>query len=1240
MRVTRYIRLLYFVLFVSLWISFDRIYAQVWDGSASTTWNDANNWNTPVAVPGATSNAIFNVATGNDPNFTAAASVGRLTFTGTSDAEIFTGAALTINGISGIGIDNQIAQIHTFNNPIVVGGSQTWQSTAAGGGLTFNSTINLSSFNLTFDPQTLTSTIALSTGAGDVISGTGSMTKNGLGAVTLGNVANTFSGGFTLNLGTVSIANNASLGTGTVTLSGGTLTPTADLTLANNLTINDNTTISAANNVDLIFSSSTISASAGNTLTINNSSGAGTMSVGFSGSGFNFASGINLNNAFSQFRGLNTAGTQTFSGPISGAGTVLRNAAGGTTVLSGNNTFSGGTTITLGTLESQSTAGLGTGNVSLNGGTLAVTTANQSYNQTFTANAASTINVATGITLSIGNAANDLRGANALTKTGGGTLLLPFSNNYSGQWTVTAGTLQSAANGSLGRGNMILNGGTLSASAVNQSYDRTITVNAASGIDVASGISLNLGNAANDLTGAGNLSKSGTGTLIIDQANNWTGAMTISNGIVQIANATALGTAAGGVSVISGATLQMSNGITSVAGETLTLNGTGAGGIGALNNGSGNNTWNGNMILASDSSIINDVAGTTLTFQSYGPTRRDLTNNGFVLTIDGAGDVRFNGQTTGTGGLIKNGTGTFLLTDGGLASFSSYSGNTLINSGTMILDMGNTTYSPLGGTMTVGDGVGSDLLMLRWRNQLSGTADLMIKSSGRVELDDFYGGTKSQTIGLLRMEGGGFITNDANFNLVLNSNVVREITGNTSAVIAGRLDLGGTTRTFYISNNATASQDMVVSAVLSNGSLTKEGAGTLTLSNANTYTGDTTVNAGVLETANNSALGSSGRLIVSNGAIVSNTSTSVNGAGIYSAANRSVIVTGSGSTWTNPGILSVGDSTAGNSLTISNGGTVYSTNLIVGSTVASTGNSVGISGGSSSLIVTNSTGSGLIDIRRGTNTQDGGLVLVDNLSVTNASGAYRLNGGTLSVNGNATNNNGQLFFVGNGSSSALYNSDGGSHVFANGLVISNNGTMNMTNNSIIANTVIAAGGNLTLEGSVTNQGSFLNQSSLMSVNVSEASGDMFYVTGSMTNSGTINLNNETGGSSNPTFQGIDFGGTSFTNSGTIVWNFSAPPSGGLGTPLNPYLGGMRSTNNIFAAYQNPSGFFTSGFTVTGLNSNQYLKSAFSGGFYYLAVIPEPSTYVLFAIGLAGILYHIRLSRKSAPFKNRQARSQS
>src|SRR5204863_6102060 len=75
-------------------------------------------------------------------------------------------------------------------------------------------------------------------------------------------------------------------------------------------------------------------------------------------------------------------------------------------------------------------------------------------------------------------------------------------------------------------------------------------------------------------TTTGTLTKDGTGTVILSGANTYTGATSVSAGVLNIQNNTALGTIAGGTSVASGAALQLQGGIT-VGAEALTLSGTG-----------------------------------------------------------------------------------------------------------------------------------------------------------------------------------------------------------------------------------------------------------------------------------------------------------------------------------------------------------------------------------------------------------------------------------------------------------------------------------------------------------------------------------------------------------------------------------------------------------------------------------------------------------------------------------------
>ena len=74
-------------------------------------------------------------------------------------------------------------------------------------------------------------------------------------------------------------------------------------------------------------------------------------------------------------------------------------------------------------------------------------------------------------------------------------------------------------------------------------------------------------------------------------------------------------------------------------------------------------------------------------------------------------------------------------------------------------------------------------------------------------------------------------------------------TSNLSSGLAlansGIVDLFGGTRTFTVADGAAAT-DLAINAIIANGGLTKAGAGTMTLSGVNSYTGNTLVNGGSL----------------------------------------------------------------------------------------------------------------------------------------------------------------------------------------------------------------------------------------------------------------------------------------------------------------------------------------------------------------------------------------------------------
>src|ERR1019366_1134414 len=205
--------------------------------------------------------------------------------------------------------------------------------------------------------------------------------KNGNATLALPAV-NTYSGDTTINAGTININGTSTLGNaaGTLHLSGGILSSTASRTpssapVANPIDVTANsfiTTSSTAATVDLNLSSSTIGGSAGS-ITFSNAaaSGTGLFHPRFSGSGFNFGLPIGIANGgvagpTTPLNSSNTTGTdQTFSGVISGNGSYVRNASttgtGGRTIFTQANTYSGGTTVSHGTLQVDNSTGSGTG---------------------------------------------------------------------------------------------------------------------------------------------------------------------------------------------------------------------------------------------------------------------------------------------------------------------------------------------------------------------------------------------------------------------------------------------------------------------------------------------------------------------------------------------------------------------------------------------------------------------------------------------------------------------------------------------------------------------------------------------------------------------------------------------------------------------------------------------------------------------------------------------------------------
>lgn len=340
--------------------------------------------------------------------------------------------------------------------------------------------------------------------------------------------------------------------------------------------------------------------------------------------------------------------------------------------------------------------------VTLNGGTLRFDSSFATA-RTFVAGAsAGTLEIPLGLSQSIGS----LSGAGTFNKSGAGELIVTGDNSasFSGSASVNGGTLTvSALNNVLGNAasDLTLNGGTLKvATGFALDAGKTITIGAAGGgIQVEPSQTLDLA-VSGSLAGGGVVTKSGTGTLLIRDANAGLtagSAVAVNAGTVELRNAQSLGNtvkstltlSGGGLSLVNDTATAFSNPVivsgpatvqsdVATAGGaavahtlgTLSINGslTGTAGPNAL--GAQGVTF-GAVTLTGNSTLVSDTARITTGAVALG------TNS---LTVEGAGNTQLAATSGGPGAgltaLTKNGTG--LLT---LPNTSTFTGNVVINGG-------------------------------------------------------------------------------------------------------------------------------------------------------------------------------------------------------------------------------------------------------------------------------------------------------------------------------------------------------------------------------------------------------------------------------------------------------------------------------------------------------------------------------------------------------------------------------
>ena len=863
--------------------------------------------------------------------------------------------------------------------------------------------------------------------------------------MSLGNASNTIANTSAVSVsgGTLDVANPDTVGT--VTLSSGTISGIAALTGSSYLLTNTGT-ISAilAGTASLTKTGSgTVILSGNNSYTGLTDVQAGTLSLARSGGTLANAAPVSVSGGTLDVAQADTVGTVTLnSGTISGAGILtgssyllsnsgtisavlaggvtLTKTGAGTAVLTGNNTYTGLTTVSGGTLSlgNATSTIANSAAVTVSGGTLDM--ANPDIVGTVTL-ASGTISGAGALTgtggyflTNTGTISAVLAGTGNLAKTGTGTAMLSAANTYTGVTTVSGGSLRLDGANSLpggiattgGTSALTFNGGVIGLN--NGNFTRSLnvagTANAANftgaGGWAAYGADrvVNLGGAAAQVVWA----TAGTGlnsqTLIL-------GASTATS-MVDFQNPLDLGAAQRSVQVDDGAaaTDAKLSGILSGAGGGLTKTGTGTLALTAANTFTGATTVGaGTLVLdfsaASPASILSSSSALTLTGgtlsikgKSSGTTAQTLA--GLTLNVGNAGNSAIVVDANGGGGTLlalgaitraagyidftlpsgtqsaTNGiTTSTALVNGILGAYATVGSNWATTSASNVIPLATyTDVAALGGTIASGAtsnvrlnsaGSGANLALGAAVTTLS---TLLQNTSTAATID-----TASKTLqtgGILLGSGQAALT----IGTAANSGFLSGATAGGELVLIDNNSASLLTINAVIQNNTSAAP------------LAKLGAGTVVLNAANTFTGATTVSAGRL------TIGASGTIAATSGVALRGGDFNYNST---TALAPAITFTGTGATLSGTGTLTqLVTVPLGNTLSPGNSvGTLsFGTGLTLAGTYAAqlgTPNPTALSGVSDRAVVT-----GNLSLTGST------LALSDNAGANSqgsaGAGAYRL----------------------------------------------------------------------------------------------------------------------------------------------------------------------------------------------------------------------------------------------------------
>lgn len=648
--------------------------------TAQNTYTGATQTNATVTTD-ATLALDFSALGGgqNDILYNGAASAGPLTIGHASTTVV--GLGRSIFNIQGAASGTNSQRIG--NVTIGINGATTARTTAEIN-LTSGATNTLNTTFGTFTKGVLGSSVRISGPASGIITANNGTSTNGLvgpfviyqnatgtqkgwagvsGNAGSGGTMGVFTGNLSYSTGTeiASLAGYSTSSDLTIeTTSGGTITQASGTTQLATVSMTDSR------------SARTLAIGSGNTLRLGENGGiqiiggAQSLTIGVAGSGGTLTAGdagvAGANDLY--LTNMSSTGTLTVNSVIANNGAsdttdVLNLVVNGSgkVVLAGNNTFTGNFTLHNGSaVELQHSNSLGTsagtnlifegGEVQLSGG---ITIADA-----FTVG---------GTGVNNGGAFHNLSGTNTLAG------VITGITGRTTRFTADAGSTLNLNSGG---------GATSNIFTVAFSNPQNLEFGGAGTIIVANRLNVD----------TGTLTKDGTGTLILNGSNVFSGATTISAGVLRLGNNNALGTSSS-VTVSSGAVLELSGGITVPSTSPVTLSGSGIAGNGGLRNISGNNTYQGTVTVSDSASRINADSGTTLTF-SAATAVQVISTASRTVTFGGAGNINLNGAAANNGTriltLAKDGSGTL-----NFRAASSYTGNTTVSDGMLNLDFANAT---------------------------------------------------------------------------------------------------------------------------------------------------------------------------------------------------------------------------------------------------------------------------------------------------------------------------------------------------------------------------------------------------------------------------------------------------------------------------------------------------------------------------------------------------------------------